>query len=100
MRHQVNIENGRVIDRTETGVMLKSALRAIVDKYRLTMVCTPNQSVLFKDIAPEQREGVEAILTSYGVKPIEQVTTIILLRYGFDPRWPRSLDASMPRSVI
>lgn len=69
----MNIENGRVIDRTETGVMLKSALRAIVDKYHLTMVCTPNQSVLFKDIAPEQREGVEAILSSYGVKPIEQV---------------------------
>lgn len=75
---QVNIENGRVIDRTETGVMLKSALRAIVDKYGLTMVCTPNQSVLFRDIAPEQREGVEAILDSYGVKPIEQVNRVFM----------------------
>lgn len=53
--------------------MLKTALRAIVDKYRLTMVCTPNQSIIFRDIAPEQREGVEAILSSYGVKAIEQV---------------------------
>lgn len=70
----MNIENGRVIDRTETGVMLKSALRALVDKYRLTMVCTPNQSVILRDISPEQREGVEAILSSYGVKPIEQVS--------------------------
>ena len=53
--------------------MLKSALRALVDKYSLTMVCTPNQSVILRDISPEQREGVEAILNSYGVKPIEQV---------------------------
>ena len=62
-----------MIDRTETGVMLKTALRAIVDKYKLTMVCTPNQSILFKDILPEQREGVEAILTANGIKSIEQV---------------------------
>ena len=74
--HQVNIENGRVIDRTETGVMLKSALRAVVDKYGLTMVCTPNQAIIFRDIAPEQREGVEAILDRYGVKPIEQVVFV------------------------
>lgn len=70
---QINIENGRVIDRTETGMMLKTALRAIVDKYKLTMVCTPNQSILFKDILPEQREGVEAILNANGIKSIEQV---------------------------
>lgn len=57
--------------------MLKSALRAIVDKYRFTMICTPNQSVLFKDILPEQREGVEAILSSYGVKSIEEVSKSI-----------------------
>lgn len=69
----MNIENGRVIDRIETGVMLKTALRAIVDKYGLTMVCTPNQSILFKDILPEQREGVEAILSKYNIKRIEQV---------------------------
>lgn len=75
----VNIENGRVIDRTETGVMLKSALRAVVDKYGLTMVCTPNQSIIFRDIAPEQREGVEAILDSYGVKPIEQIDPLTRL---------------------
>lgn len=77
-REQVNIENGRVIDRTETGVMLKSALRALVDKYRLTMVCTPNQSLILRDISPEQREGVEAILNSYGIKPIEQVSLELL----------------------
>ncbi|CAM9872517.1 unnamed protein product [Pylaiella littoralis] len=75
----VNIENGRVIDRTETGVMLKSALRALVDKYRLTMVCTPNQSVILRDISPEHREGVEAILSSYGVKPIEQIDPLTRL---------------------
>lgn len=75
----VNIENGRVIDRPETGVMLKTALRAIVDKYGFTMVCTPNQSVLFKDIKPEQREGVEAILTSYGIKSIEQIDPLVRL---------------------
>ncbi|CAN0232749.1 unnamed protein product [Scytosiphon promiscuus] len=75
----VNIENGRVIDRTETGVMLKSALRALVDKYRLTMVCTPNQSLILRDISPEQREGVEAILNSYGIKPIEQIDPLTRL---------------------
>lgn len=73
MPQKVNVVNGRVIDRTETGVMLKTALRAIVDKYHLTMVCMPNQSFILKDILPEQRQGLEAILASYGVKPVEQV---------------------------
>ncbi|CAM9333194.1 unnamed protein product [Discosporangium mesarthrocarpum] len=75
----VNVENGRVIDRPEEGMMLKTALRAVTDKYHLTMVCTPNQSVLLKDILPEQREGVEAILTANGIKPIEQIDPLLRL---------------------
>jgi sulfite reductase (ferredoxin) len=66
-----HIENGRVKD--EGDFRLKTALRVIVDKYNLRMVMSPTQSILFRDIDPKDKSGIEAILREHGIKPIEEV---------------------------
>jgi len=67
----LHIESGRVKD--EGDFRLKTALRVIVDKYNLTMVMSPTQSILMKDIDPSDRSGIEAILSEHGVLPIESI---------------------------
>eukprot|EP00545_Synedropsis_sp_CCMP1620_P011296 CAMPEP_0119008836 /NCGR_PEP_ID=MMETSP1176-20130426/3972_1 /TAXON_ID=265551 /ORGANISM="Synedropsis recta cf, Strain CCMP1620" /LENGTH=626 /DNA_ID=CAMNT_0006961245 /DNA_START=59 /DNA_END=1939 /DNA_ORIENTATION=- len=66
-----HVENGRVKD--EGDFRLKTALRVLVDKYNLSMIMSPTQSIIFRDINPEDKEGVEAVLREHGVKPIEEI---------------------------
>ena len=66
-----HIENGRVKD--EGDFRLKTALRVIVDNYNLRMVMSPTQSIIFRDIDPKDKSGIEAILREHGIKPIEEV---------------------------
>jgi len=67
----LHVDNGRVKD--QGTFKLKSALRAIVDKYNLPMIISPTQSIVIKDINPMDREGIETILRQHGIKPIETV---------------------------
>jgi len=67
----LHIDNGRVKD--EGDFRLKSALRAIVDKYDLTMVMSPTQSIILKGVEPKDKDGVEEILASHGIKPLEEI---------------------------
>jgi sulfite reductase (ferredoxin) len=67
----LHIDNGRVKD--EGNFRLKSALRAIVDKYNLKMVMSPTQSMIIRDIEPKDKEGIEAILAEHGIAPLEQI---------------------------
>ncbi len=62
----VPIENGRILDRD--GLQLKTALREIVQNFNLPMLVTPNQSVLFYDIKPVDKDAVQAILTRCGIQ--------------------------------
>jgi sulfite reductase (ferredoxin) len=66
-----HVDNGRVKD--EGDFRLKTALRVLVDKYNLSMILSPTQSLIFRDIDPKDKEGIEAVLREHGVKPIEQV---------------------------
>jgi sulfite reductase (ferredoxin) len=66
-----HIENGRVKDQGD--FRLKTALRVIVDTYNIPMVMSPTQSILFRDIDPKDKNGIESILREHGIKPIEQV---------------------------
>lgn len=73
----INVEQGRVKDIGD--VKLKSALKKIVDELGLPMVLSPTQSIILKDIYPWQKENVEAILASHGIKPIEAVDGLVRL---------------------
>lgn len=69
-----HVENGRVKDEGE--FRLKSALRVLVDTYNLSMILSPTQSLVFRDIDPKDKEGIEAVLREHGVQPIENVDPI------------------------
>jgi sulfite reductase (ferredoxin) len=66
-----HVENGRVKD--EGDFRLKSALRVLVDKYNLSMIMSPTQSIVFRDIDPKDKAGIEAVLREHGVLPVEEV---------------------------
>jgi sulfite reductase (ferredoxin) len=67
----LHIDNGRVKD--EGDFRLKTALRVLVDKYNLSMILSPTQSVIFRDINPADKADIEAILSAHGIKSIEEV---------------------------
>jgi sulfite reductase (ferredoxin) len=68
----LNIENGRIKD--EGDLRLKSALREICRRFRPGIRLTSHQSLLFTDIAPENRSAVEDILRSHGVKLTHEIS--------------------------
>jgi sulfite reductase (ferredoxin) len=71
----MNIEQGRVRDTEE--VQMKSALRKMVDTFPgVDLILTPAQSVVFRDIKPADKQNVEVLLKSHGVKMIEDVDPI------------------------
>ncbi len=74
----VNVETGRIKD--EGDFRMKTAFRTLLEKYRMPCRLTPLQSVLFCDIAPADREDINRILTSHGVKLADQLT--LLRRYS------------------
>lgn len=74
-----NIEQGRVIDKPDGGPAIKTALREVVDTFGFPMICTPNQSLIFKDIAADQRAPLEALLLKHGILPIEQIDPLTRL---------------------
>jgi len=73
----VNIEQGRV--KNADGVNVKTALRRVVDELGLTMILSPTQSIIFKDVAPAQKARLDAILAEEGIKPIEDVEALTRL---------------------
>ncbi|MEB3182260.1 MAG: sulfite reductase, ferredoxin dependent [Nostocaceae cyanobacterium] len=62
----ISVDNGRVKD--EGSFQLKTALREIVEQFQLPIRLTPNQNILFYDIAAEDKEAIAAILDRCGVQ--------------------------------
>jgi sulfite reductase (ferredoxin) len=59
------IENGRIRD--GGALRLRSALRAVVDRFGTAVHLTPQQNLLLVGIAGEDRAGVDALLEAHGV---------------------------------
>ncbi|TVP62305.1 MAG: sulfite reductase, ferredoxin dependent, partial [Leptolyngbya sp. LCM1.Bin17] len=74
----VPVENGRILDRE--GLQLKTALREIVQRFNLPMLITPNQSVLFYEVKPEDKDEIQAILNRSGI--IKETDLDPLVRYA------------------
>lgn len=70
----LNVENGRIKDTAE--MQLKTAIREILTTYNPGVRLTSHQSILFTDIKPADRAGLEAILKKYGVKLTEEVSAV------------------------
>ena len=68
----LNIENGRIHDQGK--LQLKTALREICRTYRPNIRLTSHQSLLFTDVAPENRVGLEDVLRSHGVKLSHEIS--------------------------
>ncbi|HYW20200.1 MAG TPA: sulfite reductase, ferredoxin dependent [Nodularia sp. (in: cyanobacteria)] len=75
----ISVDNGRVKD--EGSFQLKTALREIVEQFNLPMRLTPNQNLIFYDIAPENKSAIQKILNRCGI--VDDPNTIEpLVRYA------------------
>jgi sulfite reductase (ferredoxin) len=68
----VPIANGRIADRDDHH--LKSALRAVVEAHRPGIRLTPNQNMLFTDLAEAQLDNIEVLLRAHGVTPAPELS--------------------------
>ncbi len=68
----LSIENGRVKD--DGALRLRSALRAIVERFRPELRLTPNQDVLFCNLGGGDLTALERMLDEHGVPRPEQRT--------------------------
>eukprot|EP00741_Cyanophora_paradoxa_P002472 tig00000076_g2396.t1 len=73
----VQIENGRIKDVGD--FKLKTALRAVVSKYRTTLRVTPHQNVLITDLDLSAKADVESIFRSHGVLPADERDSLVRL---------------------
>jgi sulfite reductase (ferredoxin) len=70
----LNVENGRIHDHDE--FRLKSALREICRTLKPGIRLTAHQSILFTDVDPADREQLESILRSHGIKLSEEISNV------------------------
>ena len=73
----LHVDNGRVKD--EGDFRLKTCLRVLVDKFNLSMILSPTQSIIFRDIDPKDKDEIDAILKAHGQLPVEQVDPLARL---------------------
>jgi sulfite reductase (ferredoxin) len=70
----LNVENGRIHDHDD--FRLKSALREICRTIKPGIRLTAHQSILFTDVDPADREKLETILRSHGIKLSEEISNV------------------------
>lgn len=68
----LNVENGRLYDNEK--IRLKSALRSVCRTYQPGIRLTAHQSILFTNIDPADRSGLEQILRDHGVPLTDQIS--------------------------
>ena len=74
----VYVENGRIQD--ADGVQLKTCFRRLVETFRPGIRLTPQQNILFTDIAGEQRTAVDAVLREHNIAHVSEISNT--LRYA------------------
>ncbi|HEY0525785.1 MAG TPA: NADPH-dependent assimilatory sulfite reductase hemoprotein subunit [Stellaceae bacterium] len=69
------VPSGRIVDGPEAG-RLRTAVRAIVERFGAAPVLTPTQDILLSDIAAADRDAVDALLAEHGVAAAERLTPV------------------------
>ena len=70
----VHVPSGRVRD--VEGSAYRTGLRAVVERFRPELRCTPQQNVLLCGLGATDRDGVEAVLAAHGIPLVEQLTPL------------------------
>ncbi len=70
----LNVENGRIQDTEQ--MQLKTAIREICTTLKPGIRLTAHQSILFTNLASEDRGALEEILRRHGVKLTEEISTV------------------------
>ncbi len=73
----ISIDNGRIKD--EGSFQLKTALRSLVEQYRLPIRVTGSQNVILCDIQMQDRLSIQALLNRHGIKTVDELD--LLTRY-------------------
>jgi len=68
------VETGRIKDKD--GYRLKSALRAIVEKYQAEVRLTPSQNLILANIRPADKGAITALLAEHGIPVSNQANAI------------------------
>ena len=69
------VPSGRIVDGPEAG-RLRTAVRAIVERFNAAPVLTPTQDILLSDIDAADRDAVDALLADHGVAAAERLTPV------------------------
>lgn len=70
----LNVENGRIKD--NESMQLKTAIREVCHTLNPSIRLTSHQSILFTDIASQDRPRLESILKKHGVKLSEEISNV------------------------
>lgn len=68
------VSSGRIQD-TETA-RLRTALRTVVQRFKVDVVLTPEQDVILSNIEPSDRTDIEDELRAHGVRLAEDIATL------------------------
>jgi sulfite reductase (NADPH) hemoprotein beta-component len=61
------VENGRIRD--AGAYQLKSGLRQAIERFQPDVRLTPSQNILLAGLRPDQRAGLERVLSDHGISP-------------------------------
>lgn len=76
----VHVPGGRILDNEKARY--RSAFRAVAERLGLTVRLTPNTNLLFANVAPDQREGLEQTLQEFGVPNAGGLTALRRLAHA------------------
>lgn len=71
----VNVKNGRIYD--NGTLKLKTALKSIVEQFKVPMRITANQSIVIYDIQPANKDAIQEILMRSGVTQPEAIDPLV-----------------------
>jgi sulfite reductase (ferredoxin) len=74
----ISVENGRVKD--DGTMRMRTGLRAIVSRFRPNLSITPQQDLLLRDIDPQHRPAIDALLAEHGILREDKIS--LLQQYG------------------
>jgi len=66
------VESGRIVDQGQNR--LRSGLRAIIERFGLSVRLTAQQNILLADVHETDRAAVDAMFKEYGITTVDQIT--------------------------